>query len=97
MIWDFFFRTENKNFDSYWMNRPANQIRLDLPVDTSLEDAIGFAHKAGVPMGSARSGIFEVQNDLGIFAHINNRSIDHAPDNKTEFKTWELIERENEC
>lgn len=94
-MWDFFFKTENKDFTAFWNDRPAHQIRLDLPEGTFLGEALKAAHQAGVAIGSARSGIFEVQNDKGVFAHINNRSIEHAPANMTIFKTWDEIERED--
>ncbi len=85
MIWDFFFRTENKNFHEYWKNRPAHQHRMNLPVDFTLEQAIAAARKDGVSKGSSRSGIFEVQNDLGIYSDCLRKT-------KMNFKTWEELE-----
>ncbi len=86
MTWDFFFKTENKDFHEYWKNRPAHQHRMELPSTFTLTQAIAAAHADGVSKGSSRSGIFEVQNDLGIFLEVNRKT--------AQFKTWETLEKE---
>jgi hypothetical protein len=58
-----------------------------LPSNYTLEQAIAAAHDDGVSMGSQRSGIFEVQNDKGIYSDVNYKS-------RLTFRTWEQLETE---
>ncbi len=86
MQWDFFFRTENKNFHTYWADKPAHQHRMKLPGTLTLQQAVACAHEDGIAKGSFRSGIFEVQNDLGVFTDVNRKTC--------SFKTWEQLEQD---
>ena len=100
---DFFFRAETnlknlkgKTYREYWTVRGAHQILLDLPSDTTLEDALSAARAAGMPKGSHRSGCFEVQSDLGIFqsTHDFGTKIDPARECTFSYKTWAQLEAE---
>ncbi len=93
--WIFFYRAESNRFDP--KSRPAYQLRLTLPDDTDLQNALDAARKAGAPKGSHRTGIFEVQTSRGIFYHEEENRIDLRTPRKAAkviFKTWEQLEEE---
>lgn len=75
MNWDFFMYAETRQRP--WraqVKRGAVYYRLRLPANLTLAQAIIAAHRAGVPQGSNRSGVFEVQNDNGIFSRKDGRN-----------------------
>jgi len=108
--WTFFFRREvttstlrklGMTFDEYWSqdgdDYNAHWINVDLPADTDIEEAIQIARENGAPLGSRRSGIFEVQGPRGIWSHVNERRMDFdtpAKRAKVVFKSWEDLEAE---
>jgi len=102
--WCFFFRAEvnkknlkGQTFDEHWANRPAFDLVLELPVDLDIEDALEIARENGAPLGSRRSGIFEVQGPTGIWSHVNGRRMDFDTESKRAkvvFKSWEDLEAE---
>jgi len=101
-IWSFFYRAETRSeclhgltYGEYWSQKGAYYINVELPLDTDLGTALAAAIEAGCPKGSARSGIFEVQNPLGIWSHKHERRIEVGNKN-VSFKTWEDLDDENE-
>jgi hypothetical protein len=99
-VWDFFFTAErNKTalagttWDAYWKTNPAavRIATLELAAGTTFRDALEAAHAAGVPRGSNRSGIFEVQNDNdGIWTHRRGyRNLTKSPAKNVVFTSWD--------
>jgi len=98
MRFDFFFRMEGKNFN----RDDVHYLTLDLDLEAEdleelgweafLTEALTQAWAEGMSKGSHRSGCFEVQCDLGIFAHKDQNKIN--PDNlsKVTFKTWDELD-----
>ena len=98
--YDFFYRTENKNFD------PSNTFYmiLELPAGLTVGQALEMARDAGItapqrPLakGSHRSGCFEVQCDRGVWQHVDSKKIDVSTPRKAanvQWRTWEQIEAE---
>jgi hypothetical protein len=99
IAWDFFFTTSRSSvkaseFDATWDREGAYFVKLTLPDDTPLEEAIAAARETGLfGKGSGRSGVFEVQNDLGVYSHprgfVNLQAI--KPDSVV-FRTWAQVE-----
>ena len=101
MRWDFFYRTENSRlgkpgqptFDEYWDAEPAPFVVAQLPVSWDVEAALVYMRKHNLlGKGTYRSGCFEVQNDLGIWASTNNRAMRFATPGqraKVVFTAWD--------
>jgi hypothetical protein len=73
--------------------RGAGVYTVDVPPDATLPEILAAAYATGMPRGSQRSGVFEVQTDHGIFSHHNPLFRDRAygklnPD-KASFTPWE--------
>lgn len=95
MRWDFFYRPESHRVHPSELTPYCYQF--ELPADTTLADALKYAHANGMPRGSARGGCFEVQNDLGIHWHRDYQRIDLSTPKRAAnviFKTWEQLEQE---
>ncbi len=106
--WDFFVKTENKNFNpenedeagyySFDIDFVSAECFEELnPLDI-LAEVLAHCYNNGMPRGSARAGCYEVQCDFGIFSHKNGARIDLTTARKrlnVVFKTWEQIEAES--
>lgn len=93
--WDFFFRAERRSGGEP-KKQNARCVSIELPNDTELDEAIRLARAAGAPKGSHRTGIFEVQNDLGIWEHVDGNRIDLSTPRKTAkviFRTWDELDK----
>ena len=95
--WDFFFRTES-NHHSVDDDANRRSISVTLPADLSLRDALAIAIvSTPVPIGSYRTGVHEVQNDLGIYQQTNGRRFSFTTARRaatTTFRTWDELEAE---
>ena len=92
---DFFSRVENSRVHPHL--RPARQFSLQLPIETTLAEALAAAYAAHMPRGTNRAGCFQIQNDRGIWNHINGNRMDPSTPRKAAkcvFKTWEELEAE---
>lgn len=92
---DIFFRRENKKFDPE--NIFTYRFFVDYPVDTpaAVQRILDMAAERRICRGSARSGIFQVQTDDGIWTHINERRIDFSTPRRAAnvtFQSWEELE-----
>lgn len=95
----FFYRSENSHREwAEWSQRPAYSLELDLPAGTPFEGLISAALKAGMPVGTGRSGCFEIQTDDGIYQHrsskVRERGYGKLRPGTVIFRTWEQIEIE---
>lgn len=98
MRWDFFFRRFNRDIVRLRSERNVDYATLELPKAWTCEQALRFAreHRA-IPVGAHNTGCFQVQNDLGIYNHVDANKIDFATPRKAakvEYKTWEQVEAE---
>lgn len=91
---DFFWRTENKDPEKVFSVENSRQMRLLLPEDTSIEQALAAAHAQGMSKGSYRSGCHEVQGPRGIWLGTNARKIVPSKTNSFSYKTWQQLEDE---
>lgn len=95
-LWQFFCRTEKKNFDY----DDVVFAEMQLPRNMDLATALETAQAEGViSRGSHRSGCFQVQTDDGIFSQVNDRRIDLSTARKAELvemKTWEELDDEDD-
>jgi hypothetical protein len=77
--------------------RGATSLRVTVPATATLVDILAAAYAAGLPKGSQRSGVFEVQTDLGIYTHHNpvfrERGYGRLDPDKAIFQTWEQLEQ----
>jgi hypothetical protein len=90
--WDFFFRLYHRNKERMLSDQNKSDLSIMLPPGTSLSDALGAAREAGGPSGSHITGIYEIQNDKGIYWQIHDRKIVPERTNKWRFRTWEEME-----
>lgn len=96
IAWDFFSRSMTKGKVDPDRVRP---IRLELNT-TDLKKALELYAKhiekyRNVGLGSANTGVFEIQNDLGIYRHKAGKKIDLETVKKASnviFMTWDEIE-----
>lgn len=90
--YDLFDRPENKNFD------PENirSHHMVAAAGLTLAEVLAEARQRGiVGTGTARSGVFQVQCDRGIWSHVAERRIDlstPAKAAKVVFASWEDME-----
>lgn len=99
MRWDFFYRHENNRVNPKEL--PAQYVTMYLPENvTHASDAMAIAIEEGLLLkGSHRTGCFEIQNDLGIWSHVDGNRMDFSTPRKAAkvtFKTWEQLEAEDE-
>jgi hypothetical protein len=99
IVWDFFFTTFRSSlkgpaFAEHWDREGAYYVKLTLPSDTPLDEAIGAARATGLfGKGSSRTGVFEVQNDLGIYSHPKGyANLQRVKPSTIAFRTWAEIE-----
>jgi hypothetical protein len=100
IAWDFFWTTYRSSLRGeaiaeYWTRNPSHTARLDLPSDTPLHEAIAAARDAGLfGKGSPRTGVFEIQNDLGIYwAPAGFLNIGLARPDRVRFISWDDAEQ----
>jgi hypothetical protein len=83
--YDLFDRPENKNFD-------PNNIRVATmvaPAGLGIQQVLTLARQRGiVGKGSARSGVFQVQCDRGIWGQVSDRRMEFATAAKAAKVTW---------
>jgi len=92
--WDFHFRRYNKDVGKMMGIDNKRYFTIMLPPDTMLDKAFDAAYRAGLSKGSHQSGSYEVQNDNGIFQHVNDKKINTNIPKKYTFKTWDELEAE---
>ena len=99
MAWDFIWRTENKCAEKVFSDENLREARILLPKHWTAADALLFGRSAAsgfaLPKGTHRSGIFQIQNDLGIWSQQDDRRIDFTTPRKAakvSFQTWEEME-----
>ena len=85
---NFFMRREGKNFDT----EDIHDMTLSLPSTSTISEALTAAWVAGMSRGSQRSGCFQVQSDLGVWEHINEKAIRLSRLDMVTFRTWQQIE-----
>lgn len=91
---DFFFYHEtNRRPWPEQVARGASSLRFEVPDNATLPEMVAIAHKRGLPQGTQRSGLFEVQTDAGIYAHQNEafreRGYGKLAPNSAHFTPWE--------
>lgn len=100
--WDFYFHHEvNAAARKRGVTKPS-QLNADcfsvmLPADTDIADAVETAIYFGMPIGSNRSGCYQVQSDAGIWEQVDGNRMDFSTPRKAakvEFKSWEQMEAE---
>lgn len=96
--WDFFSRSMTKG--KVDPDR-VRTIRLELNTDdlqTALDKyADHIKPYRNLGQGSANTGVFEIQNDLGIYRHKSGKKIDLSTERKANnivFKTWDELEKQ---
>lgn len=99
IAWDFFWTTfrsslKGQEFVDYWTREGARTARMQLPCDAPLSEAIAAAREAGLfGKGTTLSGVFEVQNDLGIYwAPEGFLNIANVRPHRVRFISWEEAE-----
>jgi hypothetical protein len=94
--WTLFFRAESNRHDP--RERPAKYAIVTASTTSCACDVLAMAiANHDVPKGSHRTGVFEMQNDLGIYSRDDLMRIDFSTPRraaKVNFKTWEEMERE---
>jgi hypothetical protein len=87
----FWFKETNTRTWNDQVSRGAESLRLELPAETDLTEALEAARAAGMPKGSARSACFEIQTDAGIWSH--GRRFGRLTQGNATFITWDAMER----
>jgi len=87
---DVFFRRYNRSLERTLSAGNVVVVQLDLPADTGLPDILAAAYRAGASKGSSRSGIFEVQTDIGIWSREDGGKID--PPTRARFSSWSALD-----
>lgn len=92
---DIFFRRESRQFkpESIYTYR----LNVDFPVNTpqAVQRIMDIAAAQRISRGSARSGIFQIQSNDGIWTHRNERRIDLSTPRRAAlvtFQTWDELE-----
>lgn len=87
---DWFHRPENKHFSK----DRVKVFGFEAPAGSILEQLLAAGYDAGIPKGSHRGGVFEIQTDEGIWSSpSNSRLLPGA----AVFKTWEQLEQEEQA
>jgi len=86
MINLFFFTETNRRPWAEHVARGARCLTVDSDA-TSLSGLLALA-----PKGSARSGVFEIQTDEGIWSRVDGRQFGRLNKLNATFKTWEQLE-----
>ena len=82
MSYDFFHKTES--------SRGAHRTvvySFDFPTEDP-QEALALARAAGLPKGSNRCGCFEIQSDLGIWSHKEDKPLRWDRPNDMTFTPW---------
>lgn len=94
----FFFPETNRRPWPQQVKRGADYIEVEVATDATLPVILATATAAGLPRGSSRSGCFEVQTDLGIFAHhdgaVRARGFGRLDPARAVFNTWEELDKQ---
>jgi len=90
--WDFFYRLYHKSKERMLSNQNSVHVSIMLPSDTPLSDALAAAIEAGARSGSHITGIYQIQNDDGIYQQIHDRKIVPERTKKWKFQTWAEID-----
>lgn len=102
---DFFWTTwrstkhrQGMSHDEFWAARPGHCARLELPEDSTLEQALEAARRAGhFGRGSSQTGCHEVQGPRGVWTHRKGyRNLARCRPDDVVFKSWEQLEREED-
>lgn len=102
---DFFWTTwrslkhrHGASHDEFWAARGGLCARLELPEDTTLEQALEAARRAGCfGVGTSQTGCHEVQGPRGVWTHRKGyRNLGRARAEDVVFTSWEESEREDE-
>ena len=92
--YDLFDRPENKAFDP----ETIRHSRMVAAAGLTLPQILTEARERGiVGRGTARSGVFQVQCDRGVWVHASERRIDLSSSrkaNNVRFASWEQIEQD---
>jgi hypothetical protein len=83
MLYDFFHKTESNTG-----THKVKTYRFDLDTD-DVEEALEMARELGLPKGSARCGCFEIQSDLGIWSHVNDKPLRWDRPDDITFTPWD--------
>ena len=97
--WVFIGRRERGKGRGHPRDFPTMDWVFSLPVSISTcEGALDFARtECGLPGGSGRAGVFQVQGPLGVWDHITGNKIDFSTPGKAAkviYKSWEQLEAE---
>lgn len=86
---DWFHRPENKHFSK----DRVKVFGFEAPAGSTLEQLLAAGYAVGVPRGSHRGGVFEIQTDEGIWSSPTDSRLDPKT---AVFKTWEQLEKEEQ-
>ena len=88
-IWHFFHLPDSGRAD--YATREATCYAVELPDNLTWQNGLDFARAhCGIPKGTNRAGVREIQNDQGVIVAADGRKL-RATD---VFKTWEQLEQE---
>lgn len=90
--WDFFFRLYHRNKERMLSDQNKSDLSIMLPPNTTLAEALVAAREAGAPAGSHITGIYEIQNDKGMYWQVHDRKIVPERPKKYRFRTWDEME-----
>lgn len=97
MTADIFFRLHHPSLARVLSPQNVRSMRLCFPEGTDIATIVRAALAAGAPIGSSRSGIFEVQTDDGIYAREDGGKLNVDTERKVakiKFQTWDSLEAE---
>lgn len=98
MTADLFMHTETnaRPWDVHVAQSAGRELRVEVPDDATVDEILAVAHAAGMPKGSSRSGVFQIQTDNGIFQHADARRRERGYGRITTatsiFQTWAELE-----
>ena len=88
-----FFRRENKNFKPQRIltDRFEVEVTAQPGTDQELGQILNSVWNQGASRGSHRSGIFEIQTDLGIWSQINEKKLNPSRMQLTRYQSWDQL------
>lgn len=94
---DCFFRAWHRDQARMFSDRNVRVVLVEAPADATIDVILGLALDAGASKGNGRTGIFQVQTDIGIWTTIDGRPfVTTSPGKRAMIahQTWAELEAE---